>query len=188
MASSNPIYDQQRKILSYSEYKLQEFDFSYEIINGELLMVPSPTIDHQEVISKVVSKLHVLFHKEESIRIVFAPLDLIVKRNPLKTYQPDIMIFREEKNIINEDRVIEGPPDVIIEVLSPGSRHKDFVKKNEVYEKFGVTEYWIIDPEMKVISQFYQSSQEKYGIGKLVAGEIASVTFKNLSLNISDIL
>jgi Uma2 family endonuclease len=77
----------------------------------------------------------------ENIAVVFAPLDLVIKRDPLKTYQPDIMVFKKDKGIVNEDDLIEGPPDLIIEVVSPGSRHKDYVEKKEVYEKFQVSEY-----------------------------------------------
>lgn len=174
--------------LTYTEYIQQELSHSYEIKEGVVQIVPSPSVDHQQLISH----LHILLVQDiprtENIRVLFAPLDLIVQKNPLQTYQPDIMLFRKEKGIVNEDRLVEGPPDLIVEVLSPGSRHKDYVEKRAVYENLGVPEYWIVDNETKSISRFFQNEQNSYGWGELVReGELTSQVYPFLTLSLDEL-
>ena len=151
-------------------------------------MVPSPTLDHQELLGRVYGLVMNKMSAKSGLKIVFAPLDLIVSRVPLKIYQPDLMIFREEAGIVNEDRLIEGPPDLIIEILSPTSRHKDYVEKKEAYERLGVQEYWILDPETHSISMFSKSHAKGYGIGKIMnQWEIRSQIFPEIAFGLDSL-
>ena len=119
-----------------------------ELIDGALYVLPVPTPKHQRILGKIFMNLntHVL---DKGIGEVFiSPCDIFLDEHS-NAVQPDI-IFISSKNssIVGED-AIHGVPDLLIEVLSPGNPKHDLVRKKELYQKFGVKEYWIIDPDTK---------------------------------------
>ncbi len=120
-----------------------------ELINGELFLVPSPTIEHQEISSEIHYQLKA-FLKEHPIGKVFpAPVDVILTEEDLTI--PDIVFILDEKKKIIKTKNIKGIPDFIIEIVS-SNKKQDYVEKKELYEKSKVNEYWIVDPhEEKVL-------------------------------------
>jgi Uma2 family endonuclease len=136
----------------------------YEVIDGVLeLMSPGPTASHQSI------AVDLCFELKQSCRsdylIYVAPLDVIL--SDTNVVQPDaIMIHRSRKHIVTS-RGIEGPPDLAVEVLSPSSRKRDKLKKRAVYEKHGVPEYWIVDPETQTLEQFHLDEHRKYMLMRL---------------------
>jgi len=136
----------------------------YEVIDGVLeLMSPSPTASHQSI------AVDLCFELKQSCRsdylIYVAPLDVIL--SDTNVVQPDaIMIHRSRKHIVTS-RGIEGPPDLVVEVLSPSSQKRDRLKKRAVYEKYGVPEYWIVDPETQTLEQFHLDEHGKYMLMRL---------------------
>ena len=123
-----------------------------EIINGTLYMSPAPFLDHQRIIIELSSSLHD-FVKEGSLGEVFtSPVDVYL--NQQNAYQPDIIFVASENSSILKEDGIYGAPDLIIEVLSPGTSKSDLTKKKPVYEKVGVKEYWVVDPKTKLAIGF----------------------------------
>lgn len=147
----------------------------YEVIDGVLeLMSPSPTASHQSI------ALDLCFELKQSCKsdylIYVAPLDVILSNT--NVVQPDaIMIHRSRKHIVTS-RGIEGPPDLAAEVLSPSSRKRDRLKKMTVYEKHGVPEYWIVDPDALTLEQFQLDEREKYVLTQLFEGDELVVSDK----------
>ncbi|QTH41082.1 Uma2 family endonuclease [Cohnella sp. LGH] len=136
----------------------------YEVIDGVLeLMSPSPTASHQSIASDLCFELKQSCKSDYLIYV--APLDVILSNT--NVVQPDaIMIHRSRKHIVTS-RGIEGPPDLAVEVLSPSSQKRDRLKKRAVYEKHGVPEYWIIDPEARTLEQFHLDERGKYELTQL---------------------
>ena len=115
----------------------------YEIIEGELYEMPSPTSAHGVTIRNLMFLLGPVI---ESLRgwLLTAPLDVFFPgADPI---QPDIVVLLPDSNASLVARGIEGPPDLLIEVLSPSNRGHDLLTKRALYAHAGVREYWIVDP------------------------------------------
>jgi len=120
-----------------------------ELIDNRLFMSPSPIGKHQRLITRLTIQLGNFIDSEKLGEIFVAPFDVYLDETA-NSVQPDI-IFVATRNIsiVNDDDVIHGVPDLIIEVLSPGNPEHDTVTKKNLYERFGVKEYWIADPATK---------------------------------------
>jgi len=116
-----------------------------ELIDGIIYMSPSPNDNHQAISMTLSIEMGSYIRKKKLGRLFAAPLDVFFDEES-NAVQPDIIFIAEENIGIIKGQIF-GVPDLIIEVLSPGSREHDTVKKKNLYEKFGVKEYWIIDPQ-----------------------------------------
>jgi Uma2 family endonuclease len=124
----------------------------YELIGGEIYELPAPSLFHQFGSGALFSLLRD-FVMIRHLGLVFsAPLD--VRFDPRNTVQPDIVFLsRERRHLMRKGnfKLIEGAPDLLIEVLSPSNRGYDFIKKAALYATFGVREYWIVDTDEETI-------------------------------------
>lgn len=142
-----------------------------ELINGRLYMSPAPTLSHQRAILKLASQILNLVKKNKSGEAVISPVDVYLDRK--NAVQPDIVFVSDEnKSILKEDGIY-GAPDLVIEVLSPGTKKFDLDKKKKIYEKYGVKEYWAVDPKTKE-SLGYQLKSSKFVLFKQEKGKLAS--------------
>jgi Uma2 family endonuclease len=117
-----------------------------EVIENNLYMSPTPVTPHQRIISKLMIKIGSFMEQKKLGEIFTAPFDVFLDETS-NAVQPDILvILHDNAGIIDEASTIHGVPDLIIEVLSPGNKKHDLITKRALYEKFGVKEYWIIDP------------------------------------------
>ena len=105
-----------------------------------------------------------------------------------ETYQPDIIFISKDRLHIIERERIKGAPDLVIEILSPATAYYDLRKKFKIYEKHGVKEYWIVDPEDKSVIA-YKSQQGKFSLIQELKGEgkISSGALKELEIELGDI-
>jgi Uma2 family endonuclease len=129
-------------------FSLRDDGKRYEIIHGELFEMPSPTFEHSTAIINLIALcLPVVTSLGGLIRT--APLDVFMKgANPV---QPDIVILLPDRLHLIRSRGIEGPPNVVMEVLSPWNSGHDRVRKRVLYAGAGVDEYWLISPEAAII-------------------------------------
>jgi Uma2 family endonuclease len=120
-----------------------------ELIDNQIFMSPSPVFDHQDVLMEIAIKLRAELQKINGTVIV-APFDIFLD-DVSNAVQPDIVVLLESNaGILNRNGHFHGIPDILVEVLSPGNRDHDLVKKKELYQRFGVKEYWIVDPHTKL--------------------------------------
>lgn len=116
----------------------------YEIIDGELYELSGPRSVHARVIARLIGLLLPVLERLGA-EWVSAPLDVFFAgANPV---EPDIMVMLPGSRAQFVDNGIEGPPDLLIEVLSPSNRAHDTVRKRALYARGGVREYWIVDPD-----------------------------------------
>jgi Uma2 family endonuclease len=121
----------------------------YEIIGGELIVSPSPSERHQRVSTRLVRRIQ--SHVEDNdIGVAYtAPFDVHLGEHDI--VEPDILVVLKE----NESRLrhfgVAGPPDLVIEIVSPSSSGIDRIRKAATYATFGVPEYWIVDPAAETI-------------------------------------
>ena len=121
----------------------------YEIYDGKLIsMSPAPSFHHQELLGRLYAMVLSFLQQQPLGRLVFAPVDVVFSED--NTAQPDLIFIANENAGIIKDRVF-GAPDLAVEVLSPSSIRRDRYEKLEQYARFGVREYWIIDPANRSI-------------------------------------
>lgn len=118
-----------------------------EIIDNNLVMSPAPDFEHQDIVYELARLLGNHVKQKNLGKVVGAPVDVYL--NPENVYQPDILFLSNERMHLVKKGKIKGAPDLIIEVLSPGTEKFDKTVKRNVYEQSGVKEYWIIDPKTK---------------------------------------
>ncbi len=140
-----------RQLLTYDDYlTFPDSDgIRKEIIEGELFMSPAPSIKHQLILRNLFRSLDKFIMENSLGEVFFAPCDVIFSN--INVMQPDILYISNENYEILTALNIKGAPDLIIEILSPSSIETDRIFKKLVYEKFGVKEYWIVDPQEEMI-------------------------------------
>ncbi|MCX7793325.1 MAG: Uma2 family endonuclease [Thermodesulfovibrionales bacterium] len=139
------------KRLSVNYYKLLPEGAPYQLIEGELVMTPAPNPRHQIVLGNIVERIR---NSTQGKGIVISsPVDVYLDDE--NAFQPDIIfITREKKDIIKKDGIY-GAPDLVIEILSPFTAFRDIREKFRVYERAGVKEYWIVDPEINSVEIYF---------------------------------
>lgn len=157
---ATPCYFTRHETTTYQDYlNLPEDGNRYEIMNGELIMVPAPNTIHQDIILNIVEELRKFVKISQKGKLYIAPIDVVLSET--NVVQPDILfIAKEHFNIITEKN-ISGAPDLIIEILSPSTGYYDLVEKKEIYEKFGVQEYWIVDPRKQRV-EIYTNIENRF--------------------------
>lgn len=135
-----------RTRLTYKDYCLIPNDGRrHEILGGRHHMTPAPETPHQHVSKRVFVILLRFFEEGGRGRVFYAPIDVILSDEDI--VQPDLVVVTILTQIVR--RGIEGPPTVIIEILSPSTAQYDRALKAERYAFFGVPHYWLVDPEAR---------------------------------------
>jgi Uma2 family endonuclease len=143
-----------------------------QLINNKLIMSPAPLDIHQVVLNEINFKIFSFLKKSKIGQVRIAPYDVnFSKQNIL---QPDIIFIKNENLHKIESKGLSGSPDMIIEVLSPSTSQLDFEEKKLVYERFGVQEYFIIDPASKMVYAFLLN-KNTYEEPEITEGKINSV-------------
>ncbi len=176
----------EKKTFTYKDYEKLPEGSPYQLIGGDLVMTPSPIPYHQILIGKIFLKLSKYVEDKKVGMVLLAPLDVYFSETD--TYQPDIMfISRERLNIVGEKK-IEGPPDLIIEILSPQTAYYDLRTKKDTYEKSGVKEYWIVDPIQKIIEIFGNKKGKFESVSTAKSeGVVKSDLLNGLSVTVKEI-
>lgn len=137
--------------LTYDDYAVIEDGNRYELTEGQLeLMSPAPSVTHQFISFELQKNL--TQSCESDYFIFYAPIDVILSSTEVR--QPDIVLINRNRLDIISNRGIEGAPDLVIEILSPSTLKRDKIDKLEVYARFYIPEYWIVDPDSCVLEQF----------------------------------
>lgn len=120
----------------------------YELIKGDFLLTPSPTFRHQVIAANIGAALRAWIKGGGLGVVVHAPMDVILSDETV--VQPDVIaILNANRHIIHER--IEGPPDLVVEILSPITKERDLTVKRKLYARHGVREYWIVDGDCRTI-------------------------------------
>ena len=124
---------------------LPESNLPHELLNGEAFMSPAPTLDHQRLLLRLAKLIERLIPSGE---VFIAPVDVYLDDSNVP--QPDLVWVAEGSQCKSIDnKYLKGAPDLVVEIFSPGTVRRDKKDKFRLYEKFGVREYWMIDPDEK---------------------------------------
>lgn len=137
----------------------------YELYDGFPVAMASPSIQHQSIVGELFAQFHA-FLKGKSCKVYVSPVDVRLfetsedaPSNVDTVLIPDLLVICDQSKV--DRRGIHGAPDLIVEVLSDGTKRYDLHTKRRLYEMAGVREYWIVDPERRIV-QVYTLEQERY--------------------------
>lgn len=159
---------------TYEDYVgLPDDTWRYEVIKGVLHMTPAPRTRHQAAVRDIGFAMMEFCRRTLLEETYHAPIDVILPRELATPVQPDLLLITRERLDIVKEQFIEGPPDLIVEVLSRSNWLDDRRVKYEVYAEAGVREYWIVDPDLRTIEVFVLREGEYALVGKFGPGEKA---------------
>jgi Uma2 family endonuclease len=180
----------EKKKYTYQDYLKFSNDVRYEIIEGNLIIVPAPNSSHQNISRNIELLICDYIYKNNLGEVFHAPYDVILDNNNI--IQPDILyISREQFGNIKDGGGFFGSPEIVIEIISPSSKSRDTYQKKDLYESFNIKEYWIVDPANKTMEIFTLDEKSKYYLfseGYLGEGGNSSLNsniLKDLEINLS---
>jgi Uma2 family endonuclease len=180
------VMEQQTKRWTYEEYYRLEDDQRYEIIDGNLLMVPAPETSHQDWLNNLTLIVTPFVRAKKLGRIFIAPTDVVLDQH--NTVQPDLIFISKAKVAIIKNRAIFGTPDLLVEFISPSGMRRDRYVKKEIYARFGVQEYWIGDAANQTLEvlTLKQGAYELFCCAE-VKGKITSLVLPGLEFDLAQL-
>ena len=179
----------EEKRRTYEDYLHLTDDKRYEILGGRLsMMTPAPEFNHQLTSARLQFLIMHFVEIKGLGYVVDAPTDVVLDEE--NVVQPDILfISRENKDIIRKKGVF-GPPDLVVEIVSPSTQYRDVYEKKDLYARFKVKEYWIVNPYMKCIEVLSLNEKGVYVLfseGYVEEGENRTIKAKVLKDFIVDL-
>jgi len=176
-----------KKKYTYDDLDKIDDNNRYEIYNGQLILMSAPSSKHQAVLGDLLVQFSKFFKDKKCMPFV-APLDVRLDGKGKKSenvVQPDLMVVCDKNKI--QDK-IEGAPDFVLEILSKSNRYHDLIYKMNLYQKFGVKEYWIVDIENGIILVNKLSKGNLYNFPKTykIKEKIKSSIFKGLEISLEE--
>ena len=137
--------------LTYRDLRrLPEDGMRHELIDGEHYVTAAPRPKHQRVSGRLYLRFGTFLEEHPLGRVYYAPLDVVL--TDFDCVEPDLLyVSREREQRQMTEDYLEGAPDLVVEILSPSTKRFDQVVKHRLYERFGVSEYWIVDPEKETV-------------------------------------
>ena len=173
------------KKLNYADYLLfPENGYRHEIINGEHYMTPAPSYRHQKISREIEYQFLTYLKKTGNGEILYAPFDILFSN--FDSVQPDIVIICKERLSILTEKNIRGAPDVSIEILSLSTKKRDIRLKKDLYEKYGVKEYWIVNPWESHV-EHYALSDGVYELKGRFSESITPTLFPDFTLELGEV-
>jgi Uma2 family endonuclease len=172
------------KVWTAEDYLLLgEIKTPCQLINGELIMSPAPSPQHQRMLQRLFRLLDKVVHDDE---IFVAPIDLYI--NSKNVFQPDLLYIPRLHGKFITEKGIEGPPAMVIEIISPSISYTDRNMKKKMYLDFGVNEYWIVDPGNKTIEIYTpETGMDSPLLYLAEEGIVTSKVLAQFQFNITDI-
>ena len=147
-------YKTDEKLKTTEDYYALPDDERVELIDGRFYAMSSPTVNHQDWIFELAKAFDQYIEKNRGLcRVYLAPCDVRLDRDDYTMVQPDLMICCRRDQVMFKR--IEGAPDFVLEIVSPGSVYLDRHKKLQKYRDAGLREYWIVDPQKETVTVYY---------------------------------
>ncbi len=146
MLSPNPAVK-----FTYEDYQHTPEDKRYELLDGELIVVPAPNLEHQRIDARLGVLLYTFVEQRGLGEVFFASCDVVLSNTDV--VQPDLLFVSNERAhlLLGGDNVL-GAPDLVVEILSPSTAGRDRTLKRALYAKHGVKEYWLVDPDARTVT------------------------------------
>ena len=174
--------------LTYQDYLNEPYTMlRFDIVDGEVIMSAGPTRTHQIVSGNIYRPVHRFVSEGATGEVLYAPVDVVVQREPLRVRQPDLLYVSNENSGILGDR-INGGPDLAVEILSPGNSRREIESKLSDYAQIGVRECWLVAPQGHTVEVLQLNDGEWQRVSIRGVGEIVeTVTLRGLELSVTEI-
>lgn len=177
--------------MTYEQYlAMPEDGKRFELVEGELFVTPAPRPWHQRLIGRIHTAIDVHLHRHPSGDVYLAPIDVVWTSRKIKGWtQPDLIYIAKERREIVGRQNVQGAPDLVCEVLSPGTMRADMIVKKRAYERHAVTEYWIVFQDIPRVEVYRRGRAGRYGVPKLieVGASLTTPLLPGFSLAIADL-
>ena len=157
---------------TYEEFMALPEDNStrYELIDGDLCMTPAPNTRHQEISGNLFEIIRHLLRTNPLGKAFYAPYDVVFSQEPPQVVDPDLVFVSTEHVSLITEKNLQGSPDLLVEILSPTTSLRDRREKHSLYERFGVREYWIVNPDRNTVQVFrlsdgHYAAALEFGLG-----------------------
>jgi Uma2 family endonuclease len=176
--------------LTYDDFVLFPDDgLRHELIDGEHYVTPAPNSKHQKIVLKLGARILGWVEQHQTGEVFVAPFDVVVSE--FDVVEPDVMFMSSARAAaILKSANVQGVPDLVVEVGSPTTRRRDETVKRALYERAGVSEYWVVDPELDLV-RVYRRDGERFGRPHELSSEAGDVLttslLPGLELSLSDI-
>lgn len=146
--------------LNYEDYcLLPDNGRRYEIIDGDLFATPSPLWRHQDVLTNILLHLGTFVKLHDLGKVVPAPMDVVLSFHDV--VEPDLIFVSKARASVITRKNVQGAPDLLVEILSESTEKIDRTTKLKLYARYGVREYWVVDPETYSV-EIYRSAPDGY--------------------------
>ena len=174
--------------ITYEEYLSgPEIKQRYEIVDGVMITPPSPNVEHQTILRQLFLHLNQHVDYDDLGQVWFAPLDVVIQREPLRTRQPDLLFVSGARaDIVGQ--VIEGAPDLVVEILSPSNSRSAMEEKLADYARIEVQECWLVSPEARSVEvmELGEGQWQRVGIFGL-GDQVHSQVLPGLDLAVAEV-
>ncbi len=182
------------KKYTYAEFRALEFPdndlFNYELLDGEIVQKPSPSLQHQRISRKLIVAIDNYLTQNPVGEVFHAPLDVVLEDRSAP--QPDVFFVSKERDFILDEKegVVIGTPDLIVEIISPSSVQRDRYQKKELYERFAVREFWLVDPQNRSIEIFTlaQNQYQLHAFADESGNTVTSLVLPGLEISVTQIM
>ena len=182
----NAVLEHPEKVWTYEDYLGLDDEVHFEIIGGRAIMSPSPELFHQQWVGDLfaIIRQHVKAHKLGKVYV--APIDVILDNE--NVVQPDLVFVSTANAGLLERRGVMGAPDLVVEVISPGSLRRDRYDKRELYARFRVKEYWLADVANRSL-EVLTLQKDGYQLSSCATGEgkVRSTILPGLELDLAQL-
>ncbi|HEY3170231.1 MAG TPA: Uma2 family endonuclease, partial [Thermoanaerobaculia bacterium] len=137
---------------TYRDYARLPDDRRFEVIGGKLFLTPAPRTWHQRLCGELFAALREHVRGQNLGEVLIAPCDVVLSET--NVVQPDLLFVRKDRLSIIGEKYVSAAPDLLVEVLSPGTKMRDRKLKFRLYARFGVAELWIVDGEARFVEVF----------------------------------
>lgn len=169
-----------------NDYMSLPGDKRYQLLDGEMILAPSPTNRHQTIAGRLFVALDQFVQGRNIGWLWFAPFDVIFSDHDVA--QPDMLFVSSERSSIVTEANIQGAPDLVVEILSPGTAEYDRGYKQALYGRHGVREYWLVDPDGDTVEVLTLGDQGLTLAATYRRGEVlASPLLEGMSLELDQI-
>ena len=181
MAQSKP-----RLKFTVREYMTTPEDKRYQLLDGEMILAPSPTTKHQRILGNLFRLLDAAFDTPGRGLVRLSPLDVVL--SDYDVVQPDLLFVSSERAGIITDANIQGAPDLVVEILSPNTAGYDRGYKQVLYGRHGVREYWLVDPNAETVDILVGSEDGLVPLGSYGnSGELTTPLLEGLTLDLQEL-
>jgi Uma2 family endonuclease len=170
---------------TYADYcRIKPDRLRHEIVDGRHFVNPAPSPRHQTVGLRLAFELMRLVEKPGRGRVFIAPID--VHLGPGTVVQPDLVVLHRRHAAMIGPTKITGVPDLLIEVLSPTNRSHDTERKRDRYERAGVREFWLVDPDARRIEQLLLQ-RRRYRLAALAEHELRLRMLRGVTIDLREV-